>query len=77
LPDTIGDGYEVDAVLDHASGEVVAIEVKAAETVRRDDVRGIQRALTRIEVGRTPCGRNPPIPATDGRLWCWGFNSRP
>jgi uncharacterized protein len=36
------DGYEVDAILEHASGEVVAVEVKAAETVRREDFRGIQ-----------------------------------
>ncbi len=37
------DGYEVDAVLEHASGEVVGIEVKAAETVRADDFRGLRR----------------------------------
>lgn len=36
------DGNEVDAVLEHASGEIVAIEVKAAETVRADDFRGIR-----------------------------------
>lgn len=42
------DGYEVDAVLEHASGDVVAIEVKAAETVRADDFRGIQRLARRL-----------------------------
>ncbi|MGL5850766.1 MAG: ATP-binding protein, partial [Phycicoccus sp.] len=36
------DGYEVDAVLEHASGDVVAIEVKAAETVRAEDFRAIR-----------------------------------
>ena len=36
------DQYEVDAVLERASGEVVAIEVKAAETVRTEDFRGIR-----------------------------------
>jgi predicted AAA+ superfamily ATPase len=42
------DGYEVDAILERASGEVVAIEVKAAETVRADDFRGIRRLATRL-----------------------------
>lgn len=36
------DGYEVDAVLEHAAGEVVAVEVKAAETVRSEDFRAIR-----------------------------------
>src|SRR5215470_7948488 len=31
------DQYEVDAILEHASGDVVAIAVKAAETVRLED----------------------------------------
>lgn len=42
------DQYEVDIVLEHASGEIVAIEVKAAETVRADDFRGIHRLLRRL-----------------------------
>lgn len=42
------DGYEVDAILEHAAGEVVAIEVKAAETVRGEDFRGIQRLARRL-----------------------------
>ena len=42
------DGYEVDAVLEHASGDLVAIEVKAAETVRSEDFRGIQRLARRL-----------------------------
>lgn len=42
------DGYEVDAVLEHANGDVVAIEVKAAETVRGEDFRGIQRLARRL-----------------------------
>jgi len=37
------DQREVDAILEHASGEVVAIEVKAAETVRAEDFRHIRR----------------------------------
>ncbi len=40
-------GHEVDAVLEHASGELVAIEVKAAETVRTDDFRGIRHLASR------------------------------
>ena len=37
------DHYEVDAVLESASGEVVARETRAAETVGAEDFRGIQR----------------------------------
>jgi uncharacterized protein len=42
------DGYEVDALLERASGELIAIEVKAAETVRCDDFRGIERLARRV-----------------------------
>lgn len=42
------DDYEVDAILERASGEVVAVEVKAAETVRSEDFRGIQRLARRL-----------------------------
>lgn len=42
------DGNEVDAVLERASGEVVAVEVKAAETVRSEDFRGIQHLRRRL-----------------------------
>lgn len=42
------DGYEVDAVLEHAAGEIVAIEVKATETVRAEDFRGIRRLARRL-----------------------------
>jgi len=42
------DQYEVDAVLERASGEIVAIEVKAAETVRAEDFKGIRRLQRRI-----------------------------
>jgi predicted AAA+ superfamily ATPase len=42
------DGFEVDGILERASGEVVAVEVKAAETVRADDFRGIESLQRRI-----------------------------
>ncbi|MEN3361927.1 MAG: uncharacterized protein V7637_5909, partial [Mycobacteriales bacterium] len=42
------DGVEVDAVLERASGEVVAIEVKAGETVRGEDFRGIRHLAARL-----------------------------
>lgn len=42
------DRNEVDAILEHASGDVVAIEVKAAETVRSEDFRGIGHLARRI-----------------------------
>jgi predicted AAA+ superfamily ATPase len=42
------DGYEVDAVLEYDSGDVVGVEVKAAETVRTDDFRGLRRLHRRL-----------------------------
>ncbi|MGH3722327.1 MAG: DUF4143 domain-containing protein [Pseudonocardiaceae bacterium] len=42
------DGNEVDAVLERVSGEIVAVEVKAAETVRSEDFRGIQHVRRRL-----------------------------
>ncbi|MFG1615634.1 ATP-binding protein [Nonomuraea wenchangensis] len=42
------DQVEVDIVLEHASGEVVGIEVKAAETVRGDDFRGLRHLADRL-----------------------------
>jgi len=42
------DGYEVDAILEHAAGDVVAIEVKAAETVRSEDFRSIRSIQRRL-----------------------------
>jgi predicted AAA+ superfamily ATPase len=42
------DKVEVDMVLEHASGEVVAIEVKASATVRGDDFRGLHHLAKRL-----------------------------
>jgi len=42
------DKVEVDMVLEHASGSVIGIEVKAAETVRRDDFRGLRHLADRL-----------------------------
>jgi predicted AAA+ superfamily ATPase len=42
------DGYQVDAVLEHASGDVIAIKVKATETVRGEDFRGIRHLARRL-----------------------------
>ncbi len=42
------DQYEVDAVLESASGKIVACEVKAAETVRPEDFRGIERLARQL-----------------------------
>lgn len=49
------DQYEVDAVLEDNAGQVVGIEVKAAETVRADDFRGL-RLLQRRLGGRFRAG---------------------
>jgi uncharacterized protein len=42
------DQNEIDAILERASGEVVAVEVKAAETVRSEDFRGIRHLARRL-----------------------------
>lgn len=42
------DGYEVDALLEDNAGRVVAIEVKAAETVRTGDFRGLRSLQRRL-----------------------------
>jgi predicted AAA+ superfamily ATPase len=42
------DQYEVDAVLEDNKGRVVGIEVKAAETVRADDFRGLRLLQRRL-----------------------------
>ncbi|TMR95132.1 ATP-binding protein [Nonomuraea basaltis] len=42
------DKVEVDIVLEHASGEVVGVEIKAAETVRGDDFRGLRHLADRL-----------------------------
>ncbi len=42
------DGYEVDAILEDNAGRIIGIEVKAAETVRADDFRGLQLLRRRL-----------------------------
>ncbi|MGL4175628.1 MAG: DUF4143 domain-containing protein [Dermatophilaceae bacterium] len=68
------DGYEVDAVLEHASGDVVAIEVKATETVHADDFRGIRhlarRLGDRLVAGIVLYAGSTPLPFGD-RLRAW------
>jgi predicted AAA+ superfamily ATPase len=42
------DQYEVDAVLEDNAGRVIGVEVKAAETVRADDFRGLRLLQRRL-----------------------------
>jgi uncharacterized protein len=42
------DQVEVDMVLEHASGAVIGIEVKSAETVHADDFRGLRHLARRL-----------------------------
>jgi len=42
------DQVEVDMVLEHASGTVIGMEVKAAETVRGEDFRGLRHLASRL-----------------------------
>jgi uncharacterized protein len=72
------DQYEVDAVLESASGEVVACEVKAAETVRSEDFHGIQRLSRRIGdqlvAGIVLYAGGQPLPFGD-RLRAWPIST--
>jgi predicted AAA+ superfamily ATPase len=72
------DQYEVDAVLESASGEVVAYEVKAAETVRSEDFRGIQRLARRLGdqfvAGIVLYAGGQPLPFGD-RLRAWPISA--
>lgn len=42
------DKVEVDMVLEHASGAVIGLEVKAAETIRAEDFRGLRHLASRL-----------------------------
>ncbi len=42
------DGYEVDAILEDNAGRVIAIEVKASETIRADDFRALRILQNRL-----------------------------
>jgi predicted AAA+ superfamily ATPase len=42
------DKVEVDMVLEHASGQLVGVEVKAAVTVRSDDFKGLKHLAARL-----------------------------
>jgi hypothetical protein len=42
------DQVEVDMVLEHAAGSVIGVEVKAAETVRAEDFRGLRHLANRL-----------------------------
>jgi predicted AAA+ superfamily ATPase len=72
------DHYEVDAVLEAPSGEVIACEVKAAETVRSDDFRGIQRLARRLGdqliAGIVLYAGGQPLPFGD-RLRAWPISA--
>lgn len=72
------DQYEVDAVLESASGEVIACEVKAAETVRSEDFRGIQRLTRRLGdqlvAGIVLYAGGQPLPFGD-RLRAWPISA--
>ena len=42
------DQVEVDMMLEHAAGTVIGVEVKAAETVRAEDFRGLRHLANRL-----------------------------
>ncbi|MDA8318603.1 MAG: ATP-binding protein [Actinomycetota bacterium] len=72
------DQYEVDAVLESAAGEIVACEVKAAETVRSEDFRGIERLARQLgdqlTAGIVLYAGQTPLPFGD-RLRAWPISA--
>lgn len=72
------DQYEVDAVLESASGEIIACEVKAAETVRSEDFRGIERLARQLGdqlvAGIVLYAGQTPLPFGD-RLRAWPMST--
>jgi predicted AAA+ superfamily ATPase len=42
------DQYEVDAIIEDNAGQIIGVEVKAAETVRSDDFRGLRLLRRRL-----------------------------
>ncbi|MEU4343317.1 ATP-binding protein [Nocardia sp. NPDC023852] len=72
------DGYEVDVILEDNAGRIVAIEVKAAETVRTDDFRALrilQRRLgARFHAGFVLYCGDQQLPFGDG-LSCVPINA--
>ena len=66
------DGVEVDAILEHADGRVVGIEVKAAATVRSEDLRHLvhlrQRLGDRFHAG-VVVHLGPTSASFGDRLW--------
>lgn len=54
--------YEVDAVLENRSGQVVGIEIKAATTVGPDDFRGLRRLADRLATTSSPASSSTPEP---------------
>ena len=72
------DQYEVDAVLESAAGEIVACEVKAAETVRSEDFRGIERLARQLGdqliAGIVLYAGRTPLPFGD-RLRAWPISA--
>ena len=72
------DQYEVDAILESATGDIIACEVKAAETVRSEDFRGIQRLARRVGdrlvAGIVLYAGGAPLPFGD-RLRAWPIST--
>lgn len=72
------DNVEVDAILEHGAGDIVAIEVKAAETVRAEDFRGInhlaRRYGDRLTAGIVLYAGTQPLPFGE-RLRAWPIST--
>ena len=70
---------EVDVIVEHASGDVVGIEVKASASVGRQDFRGLahlrDRIGTRLRAGIVVYAGRRTLPFGD-RLWALPVSGR-
>jgi predicted AAA+ superfamily ATPase len=69
---------EVDVIVEHPSGEVIALEVKASATVRARDFRGLsqlrERLGSRLVVGALIYAGEKTLPFSPG-LWALPLNA--
>lgn len=78
------DKYEVDVVIEDAAGHLVAVEVKAAATVREGDLRGLRKLAglvgNRLRMGVLLYDGTEALPLWNG-IWAaplstlWGWQS--
>jgi hypothetical protein len=72
------DKFEVDVVIGNAAGELVGVEVKAAATVKEDDLRGLKKlaiiAEKQFKMGVLLYDGSETMPLGDG-IWAAPLSS--